>query len=38
LLENVVVVAFMLLIGGIVLIFIDRLFKHSSDEIDTGKL
>jgi undecaprenyl-diphosphatase len=35
LLENVVVVAFMLLIGGIVLIFIDKLFKSSSAEIDT---
>jgi undecaprenyl-diphosphatase len=35
LLENVVVVAFMLLIGGIVLIFIDKLFKNSSAEIDT---
>lgn len=34
LLENVVVVAVMLLLGGIVLIFVDRWFNNSNKEID----
>jgi undecaprenyl-diphosphatase len=34
LLENVVIVAVMLLLGGIVLLFIDRLFKDANDGIE----
>lgn len=32
LLENVIVVAFMLLLGGIFLLFVDKLFPHGNDE------